>query len=1376
MRKETMHKFSIILLIICAGFGLNGIDRISTYIPGDIPLPERTRPLQKAEEVEIFIPGIGLFPAGRQLQKTSLAGMWKFSGLESSETPFSSAVGNEAHFIQPEFDDSDWKPIKVPTNWWTVPDYAYSRIFRKSRKTNLKGQAYKQRTENPYCKGYYRKELILPEKLTGRTLLEFHAIGYEAELFVNGRSVGRHHGDFHTWTPDITEFVKPGRNMIALRVLADVGPHDEIYRHVYGAAWRDVDIKGGLWDHVFLLNDQSASRIERMLLTSDSTGKLRIDYRIIHSGSTPITVIPGIAVNLAETGEPAPTALEFPAVSLNPGVNEGVLETSYHNVKQWDTDQPNLYFATLYFREGVQIHAARVERFGFRDFAARNNQFYLNGKPVFLRMETVQSMGFSGDRGDPYARVTGFKKKGINILRTAHQPVTPRVYDVADEVGMMIYDEWALAFLPKIDPEVFPQNTLEELTQFILRDYNRPSVVMWVLGNEINHRNDPQLRKLLNDQVAVVRKLDLQKRPIAVFAGVGNVFSYGSTKLDTDIIDFHLYTGITRPWSQWDKDFQRCYDAAAKVYGTNGKLEKPIIISESIGGGWGLQPDPGYHHGNIDEYLERINRSFYWGNPGAAGYSGAIGIKAALDPARNWRYTQNLNGMRIVEMARQDPRIAGFGTWIAEIGTKQFPRWNQPVYAGVRISPEHRLMPLHYLVPSSHKLDLFLLNQGFRDLKNAIVKAELQMGGTLSLLAELSFGDMPIGARMHLPFQLNLPQTELAKAELRLTVSDASGECGRNSYALTLHSAEEILQPLQSACRVLLLAPHTPLENMLKDLQIPHEIAENNTQFDAYRLLILPPAASVPVKRANAIRNRIENGGTLLIMEQPCGKLPIFNEYQVTADSNSMVEIVAESHPLFHKLSDADFDIWAENEDGNVITKVLLPLDDTALAVKGRFLDERTCGTAIGEAKFGLGHVLFSQLDALGLWKRNGAASRYLRNLIAYATGNELRQDTRPLTAKIRSNYPIAHERIHFIDLKRHVNRAFADEIAGDGKGGWTDQGDNDFKEMPLGTQEGAGIPFQIINPAENHGNSCIVLRSRYSPTCPAAARGIPVNAKLTMIAFLHTAGYGGSDGVYGTYRMRYTDGTYSDCRLLGNDNIANWWNPRLLPNAIPAFVRKNAMGHNIGLFVTQWKNPRPEKEIATLDFFTDGRQGPMPILVAATGELVHPEPLSLYSSGTSKPHWGCTADNGGDKSRWELLKINDPAIGKFASRIHFPATKHFGYAAAILFCFPDPNRLLNNNYDYLSIVYRSSDSGMLELTVPQAEHRSRLTYSINLGNSRGKWVKLRLNLKEDFKLEGEPFDIHDMRKEIIFYNGRDKSAGFPRGSATIDIADIRLE
>ena len=123
-----MHKFSIILLIICAGFGLNGIDRISTYIPGDIPLPERTRPLQKAEEVEIFIPGIGLFPAGRQLQKTSLAGMWKFSGLESSETPFSSAVGNEAHFIQPEFDDSDWTAVTVPGSLARQGQLAYYGI------------------------------------------------------------------------------------------------------------------------------------------------------------------------------------------------------------------------------------------------------------------------------------------------------------------------------------------------------------------------------------------------------------------------------------------------------------------------------------------------------------------------------------------------------------------------------------------------------------------------------------------------------------------------------------------------------------------------------------------------------------------------------------------------------------------------------------------------------------------------------------------------------------------------------------------------------------------------------------------------------------------------------------------------------------------------------------------------------------------------------------------------------------------------------------------------------------------------------------------------------------------------------------------------
>lgn len=1352
-------------------------ERPSAYIPDDIPLPERARPLMKAEAVVVNIPGVGIFPAGKVLKRQNLAGQWKFSGLETGELPFPANAGDEIRFASPQFDDSAWKSIKVPTNWWTVPDYEYRKVFRKSRKTVLKGQAYKERTENPYCKGWYRKGIELPQTVSGRILLEFHAIGYEAELFVNGHSAGRHHGDFHTWMPDITPLVKPGRNLVALRVLADVGPHDEIYRHVYGAAWRDVDIKGGLWDHVFLLQDDSGSRIDPVRITPDSKGNLRIDCEINYSGARPITVIPGLAVTLAEEGEPAATAREFPAITLRPGVNPVSLETTCKDIRPWDTEHPNLYFATLYFRDGTKIHSSRVERFGFRDFSIKDGQFHLNGKPIFLRMETVQSMGFSGDRGDPYGRVSGFKKKGLNILRTAHQPVTPRVYDVADEIGMLIYDEWALAFLPKIDPVIFPKNTLEELKQFVLRDYNRPSVVMWLLGNEIAFRNDPALAEFLDRQVETVRKLDLQKRPIAVFAGVGDVGCYGKKKLDTDIIDFHIYTGITRPWSQWDNDFQRLYEAAASIYGKNGELDKPIVISESIGGGWGLRPDSKFRMGDIDAYLECINHSFYWGNPGAAGYSGAIGIKAALDPARGSRYIQNLNGARIVEMARQDPRIAGFGTWIADLATKQFPRWNQPVYAGLRLSPSHRIMPRQFLTPGTKKLDLFLLNQGSDDLKDASVQVELKSGEQLLPLARVAFGDMPAGARKNLPFELNLPQSDLPEAELRLTVTNGAKECGRNSYAITTHPVDEVLAPLPVSRRVLLLSKHPQLEKILSTLQIPYDIADARSLYRDYACMILPPDTPIDRTQANAIRTQVENGGFLLILEQGCGTLPVFDEYQVIADYNTMIEPVAEKHPIFRNLTPADFDIWGENLNGNVITRIVLPLDHTALAVKGRFLDERTCGAAVGEVKVGQGRLLFSQLDATSLWGKNGAASQYLRNLLAYATsGEKCYADARPLTAKAQVGYPIGRERIFPLDLSGHTNRSFRDETAGDGKGGWTDQGDNDFRALPTGSREAAGIPFKIIDPEQNNGTSCIVLRSRYSPSCPASVKGIPVHANLTTLYFLHTAGYGGNDGEYGIYRIHYEDGTHADYPLVGNQNIANWWNPLQLPDAIPAFVRKNETGSPIGLFVCRWSNPHPEKKIASLELFTDGRQGPMPILVAVTGELVHPEPLELLCSATPKPNWGCTADNGGERGSFQLQRIDDPKIGRFASRLHFPATKGGGYAAAIFFSFPNIARFRNNNYDYLSICFRSNDPGMLDITIPQAEHRSRLMYSIDLGESKGKWVRKRLSLKDDFKLEGEPFDIHDMRKELIFYNGRNKAAGFPRDAKTIDIAEIDLE
>jgi len=76
---------------------------------------------------------------------------------------------------------------------------------------------------------------------------------------------------------------------------------------------------------------------------------------------------------------------------------------------------------------------------------------------------------------------------------------------------------------------------------------------MWCLGNEVSHRNDPAIVRQLAKQSALTRRIDRQKRPLCAFAANGNVDSYGRSYIDTDVVDLHLYTGITDAWTRWDR-------------------------------------------------------------------------------------------------------------------------------------------------------------------------------------------------------------------------------------------------------------------------------------------------------------------------------------------------------------------------------------------------------------------------------------------------------------------------------------------------------------------------------------------------------------------------------------------------------------------------------------------------------------------------------------------------------------------------------------------------------------------------------------------------------------------------------------------------------
>lgn len=225
------------------------------------------------------------------------------------------------------------------------------------------------------------------------------------------------------------------------------------------------------------------------------------------------------------------------------------------------------------------------------------------------------------------------------------------------------------------------------------------------------------------------------------------------------------------------------------------------------------------------------------------------------------------------------------------------------------------------------------------------------------------------------------------------------------------------------------------------------------------------------------------------------------------------------------------------------------------------------------EVQEGDGKMLFDQIR----WDTAQANHRlkaleYLRNLCVNLN--------LPLTANVPKP-----KRCLPLDLAKHCNMGFLDEVAGDGKGGWTDQGPlNDLRSLPVGPALLGGVLFDIVDPAKNHGKSCLVLKSAHAPWGLEKAAGIPVNHKAKALHFLHAAAWE-SPSAMAKYVINYADGSKEVVAVVGGKNIGGWWKPSFdVAEASVVWTGPNIQAGEVGLYLHSWKNPRPEKEISSLD------------------------------------------------------------------------------------------------------------------------------------------------------------------------------------------------
>jgi len=973
---------SPVSLLLAVGLG------IADCVPEPKTVIGRPRPARR-EIVVTATDGSSVRPDGFTV-RTSLAGRWRFRGLDRQAEPFGSLTAAERDLLQPSFDDSGWTTIDVPLNWWEDARFAYQKTHDP---------------REPYFRGFYRHSFTVADPKDGRSRwLRFEEVGAEFDLFVNGRHVAHHLGDFTPVEVEVTDALVAGANLVALRVLADFAPHTgRKYTRVYGANWDHRCVKGGLWHTVELIETPDVRLHELLIDPKDDATSVPVRCRVDNRGG-PRTF--DVCAALVEDTPGATGAVKVVRrqVRVESGTGELAFDIPAKGARRWSPDDPNLYWAVVSLADGTNgVVTAALDRFGFRTMRIDGGRFRLNGELVYLVGDSLHSVAYGGRREDSLARlrrdILQHKRNGANLLRTAHMPAIPEVYAFADEIGMMIYDEWGNSFCNDIDEEPFEKNNLPELERWVKRDYNHASVVLWSLGNEVRHIRRFDICRQLNLQYDLVRRLDRQGRPASTFSGGADVWAYGTERLKTDFLDTHRYLGIDETgWTTWFKLEEDWYPRLLDVYGESGRLTMPLVMWECVGGGWGLKRDDSLRPGDVGKYLEWAAKPCTWAGSEGIAFTGTVGLRRMLHHHRH--DVQRYLADRLCELFVQDRRLAGFAPWFADPQVPGATRWFQPVYPLLRNSSANdgRLMFRQLPSPGVKTVEAVVVNHSSRRIEEATMRVTLVAGASERPLGDVRFAGLAPFDEQVVRLDLKVPAGLAGEGEVRIDLTGV-GVRGRNSYAVTLHDAAEGVRPLELQRSVVLAAKSPRTEQLLDQLGVKWRYWAASEKIATSAVLVVPPEGSA----ANDVTLAawLAEGGTALVLEPRGLAVPGCPFLTLAESANHHAELVTPAHPAFKGLSQDDFDTWAENPLGAVIRTGVAPLTPGVLAVKGRYIREAPYSGALVEHGVGKGRVVISCFAALEAFGTNPAAAKYLRNLVGYATDRSIQ---------------VAHERLSAID------------------------------------------------------------------------------------------------------------------------------------------------------------------------------------------------------------------------------------------------------------------------------------------------------------------------------------------------------------------------
>lgn len=460
--------------------------------------------------------------------------------------------------------DGDWKfahdeaNVGLRERWYLGHAYSERANWPGSVETHLQADQNNGRRWHNQVIAWYERKFPMPdmEEPDAPSLLQltFGACGYETRVWLNGFALKTiegedvHRGEYTSFSYELDESILHPNNRITIRVMSTMDADTP-----RGKQESSVYKRGGIWYQTYTGGVRSIwlETVEKNRLRSRVGAISLIEANLVRFNLTTRIHDPGhyiIRLNVynrkQDSGPPIATD-EYPLM-LEAGQKQQRLVIEIPDAQRWSPESPHLYrlVAQLIDEKG---YAAEIEsQFGLRKVEARGSKIYLNNRPIYLNGILYQP-GVA-DYEQIKRHMHAMKALGCNLVRIHIAGVDPRIYNLADKLGMML---WLEVPSPHQSTKTSRQNHKDELMRMLALIGTHPSVIIWSLYNEDWGAQDiatnEDTRQYIMD---MYHYMTVAYPQFLVVDNDGWQHISFEGRLKSDLLTAHLYTDQLNRWKE----------------------------------------------------------------------------------------------------------------------------------------------------------------------------------------------------------------------------------------------------------------------------------------------------------------------------------------------------------------------------------------------------------------------------------------------------------------------------------------------------------------------------------------------------------------------------------------------------------------------------------------------------------------------------------------------------------------------------------------------------------------------------------------------------------------------------------------------------------